>query len=282
MVHVLSQLSNFVKMTFVRICLSIGAFIKTVACYLNNYALLVTALATASLVLVTYFHIQEAKEMREATRDMASETKRLADITVEQFKIKSYPNFLIEQRPLSFESGKRIQSFILLNAGEITAFNVSFLSVNVYEKDTGELDFISLLYSIYQELERKLEGGKYTKRGEQYGKKGIGHEIKLPHDTSFAVQTASRKPDERIDKLRYNLIFIRYKVPFDDVYRYEVFGYNLKRRSSGEKPTSYEWQLMASSETTGLIKPFTKSLKNEKVKNFLADYSIMRVSAGRP
>ena len=93
----------------------------------KDYSGLIVAIATIALALITYCHMNEAKEMREETKNMATETKRLADISIEQFKIKAYPAFLIEVKEISVDSTGIKKVFKVVNKGEITAHNVTFL-----------------------------------------------------------------------------------------------------------------------------------------------------------
>ena len=69
----------------------IESFIKTLLTKVNVYGNLIVAIATVTLAVITWSYIKEAKEMR-------LETKRLADISVEQFKIRAYPAFVISPK----------------------------------------------------------------------------------------------------------------------------------------------------------------------------------------
>ena len=226
---------------------------------LNIYSTLLVALCTIVLAIITYCHIDEAKKMR-------TETKRLADISVEQFKIKSYPTFIVVVEGPSIDSNRIINSITTHNKGTITAFNVTFLIVHVIEKDNGELEFIGLADHIYID---------------EVGRSSLDFKQKiLPN--AFAKIT-SRKPltaEYSIENLKYLLLFVRFKVPYDNKFRYEEWAYIKKVKKTKSDLTSYLWQQLNDEDTKKCINEClrdiekTKTPEINKVKMFLTDYHI--------
>jgi hypothetical protein len=115
--------------------ISVGSRIKKVFCFLSSHANLLVALATFFLAILTLKYIT-------VTTKMAEETKRLADISVEQFKIKSYPVFLVVTSPPVFNSANITQEFTINNRGEIAAHNVTLLLVSVFSVSLRSVDWL--------------------------------------------------------------------------------------------------------------------------------------------
>jgi len=194
---------------------------------------------------------------------MVKETKRLADISVEQFKIKSYPVFLVAPSPPRFNSGQFFQEFTMHNRGEIAAHNVSFLLVNVYRtKDNREI-FLSHEGTYY-----KFEDTSRT----------IDVESKIPAGSNKKL--LSSLPLSKLDnfgRFTYSLIFIKFMVPYDTVHRMEVFAYIIKEKTDKGANKLYIWQEMSSSDTKSLYRKFmgTSSKWTETAKSFLTDFRLM-------
>ncbi len=87
------------------------------------------ALGTIILAFFTYKSIGVSQKM-------VDETKRLATISQEQFKIKSYPLLFTEVSPFTIENGKTMQRIKIVNRGEIAAFRLSAMILHGF----GELD----------------------------------------------------------------------------------------------------------------------------------------------
>ena len=219
---------------------------------MSRFSSLVIAFATIALVVVTYMHINEAKNMRKTTEKMAIETKRLADISIEQFKIKSYPTILITTKEYSPESYKIIQKFGFLNKGEISAFNFSALMINAYKKNdistSIALNFIESLGGYYE-----IDGAKITL---------LDFETKIPKDTKFTLTTEHKLiPPFRVIHPIYTLIIFRFKVPYD-TYQYETYSFILEKEK--------KWERMNNEDTNELLDKYFKIVKNEKALKFLS------------
>lgn len=204
--------------------------------FLDSHANLLVALATLFLAFLTLKYIS-------VTTKMAEETKRLADSNIEQFKIKSYPVFLVVTQRITFESGRLVQRFNIHNKGEITAHNVTFLLVNVY-KNKSEL-FVHNTGTYY-------EVGK-TRRS-------IDIETKIQKDSfKWLVSETSLPKEYGFDDLKHALLFIKFKVPYDTVYRrIEVFGFILDRVPEKEKERLYIWQELSPSDCSDLVRRHQK------------------------
>ena len=193
------------------------AFIKRTISAFNHHNGLIVAIATIALVWVTYRHIDEAKSMRSATEKMAIETKsmaletqRLANLNEEQFKIRAYPSFVITDRSYSLESDKIIQKFQISNRGEITAFNVKALIINASKRnESGALTFNEQWNAFYTIGEDKITS--------------IDFETKIPGNIGYTITTERNYiPAFQINHPIHTLIFVRFKVPYDENFRYET------------------------------------------------------------
>jgi len=87
------------------------------------------SIATLGMMVTTFFLALE-------TQNMSVETKKLVDLSIEQFKIKSYPSFLLEISNGKYLSENLYQEFKILNRGDITAHNVSFLAIVFCNKNS--------------------------------------------------------------------------------------------------------------------------------------------------
>jgi len=239
--------------------------LETVSKKLNPYsnlisvvASLIVALATIALAIITFFQINEARQMR-------IETKRLVDIGVEQFKIKSYPDLSIVFRPLSYQSNKIIQVLEINNRGEITAFNLTHLLVHVYENNSGK-SFINL--HSYKEDGEIRNGLRFKFNVSRDSKKIIVKQDFIPEKWTF-------------DSLKRALLFIRFEVPYDNKYRYKSIGYRLRKDMNAKEPgIIYRWFEMDSNDTNILIKAYMDSpsaitdADYSDIKGFFKDYDL--------
>ena len=188
---------------------------------------------------------------------MREETKRLVDTTILQFKIRSYPSFFISARNVSFDSGEIKQEYKIHNKGEITAFEVTCLLVNGYKRPDGNEEYYNLVQAFY-------------KKGEKT-RTSLHYKSKILPGVVFELHSESPLPkNETFDSLSYSLIFVRFKVPYDKVYRYESSAYILKKQSI--------WHPLSSDDTESLIKVYLKRLliskkaEDEQVKDFFVNY----------
>lgn len=235
--------SDRFKLSIKRQGRKIKSFIKTILNILNPYGNLIVAIATVTLATITWLYIEEAKQMR-------LETKRLADISVEQFKIRAYPAFVVSPQ-IRLESDKLIQTFKITHRGEITAHKLIVQPINVFS--IGKSDLFSFRnVTIYEE------------------KTSLDFEIPLLPNTFVKLESEGAFPDNHsIKTLKNLLLFIRFWVPYDNTYSYEAFGYTLKNTDS-----SYVWQIISQHDTKDLIRKLKDiDKKNTIIENFFADYN---------
>ncbi len=194
---------------------------------------------------------------------MRIETKRLVDIGVEQFKMKSYPDLSIAFRPLSYQSNEINQVLEINNRGEITAFNVTHLLVHVYENNSGR-SFINLLS--YKEDREIRNGLRFKFNVSRNSTRIITKQDFIPEKLTF-------------DSLKRALLFIRFEVPYDNKYKYKSIGYRLKKDMNvQESGIIYRWSEMDSNDTNILIKTYMDSpsaitdANYNDIKAFFKDY----------
>ena len=230
-----------------------------------SIATIILAIATIVLTVITYVHMKEAKNMRENSTRMLEETKKFSDLTIEQFKIKSYPQFLIELKDISFMKNRRIQEFSVFNGGEITAFNVSILNLNVYEKSKTSLYFAHSEDTSYVNLELKSDFVKASRPMPAGVKEALLYEMDLPRDTSFKlIERTKFEEFKNSGNLKFKLIFIRFKIPLETIYRYQVFAYYLKNNK--------HWNMLSAEDKKDLIEFYFKVKRNKVTENFLSDF----------
>ena len=219
-------------------------------------ATVILALATLALAAITYFNISETKNMVRAT-------KNLADISVEQFKIKSYPTFIIDVNQCSFDSETHEYKIAFTNRGEITAYKVTFLIVEGYEKESGAPHFVNNVTSLYESKE------KIT---------ALDHEVDILRDMQRTIITGGKYyHDYDLDKLNHLLLFIRFKVPYDDKYSYEEKAYRLEKKSVRKNGKAlYHLEQITKWDLKSLLeKYFILSSKwSDKIKMFFNDYEL--------
>ena len=213
------------------------------------FSSLMIVVGTFALVWVTYQHIKEAQNMRKTTEEMVSETKRLADISVEQFKVVSYPTITITERDYILESDKIIQKFELTNKGEMTAFDFGMIIVNTFkiQNNSHGLRFEALLGAFYE-----LGKDKIT---------SVDYEINFPKQIKrMIVNEKQLKPPRQVEHPVHALLIIRFRVPYD-TYQYEIFSFVLKEEK--------EWQRMNEENTSDLFERYCWVVQNDQALNFL-------------
>ena len=222
--------------------------LKKVLLFCKENSGLIVAGATIALAVITYSYINEAKKMREATvrvasetKKMATETKRLADISIEQFKIKAYPTFVIDVRESSIDSTGIKKVFKVFNKGEITAHNVTFLIADVY-KMNNHFHFSYNWGAIY-EFDEEVNAISFESKIWAESDKTIISRVNFVEPYTF-------------EKLKCAVLYIKFKVPYDEKYRYEVNAYALKKITKKLKPQEepYYLQNMSVADTDALIK----------------------------
>jgi len=184
--------------------------IKNLLPTISNWAI---AWATIALVITTAFLAKATFNMSKATADMSKQTQRLADLSVKQFKIRAYPTFVIEFKEVKFEKNKLREVYNVFNNGEITAQKVTFLWAHGYTKDSKS-QFISEKTAYYK-IDKIMTTVDFQTNIFSKSAKQIICETPLYNDY-------------KIENLLYGLLFIKFKVPYDSIYRYESFGFLLK------------------------------------------------------
>jgi len=232
------------------------SFIKNIIVTLDKYSTLLVAVATIALALFTGLYIWEARQMR-------IETKRLADLSVEQFKIRAYPSFLIEFKEVKFESDKMTTVFKIHNKGEITAHKVTFFWVHGYSK-LPKLMFVNM-YGTYYGVEKEHTS------------------IDYPFDvySNTFKQITSKESlykDYTIENIVYGVLFIKFWVPYDDRYRYESFGYKLKQDTDEKDKKLLSWQEIDIEAKENFIDNYFKNRNDfdKRVKIFFKDYPLLK------
>lgn len=219
----------------------------------------------------TRLNIEVSKEMTKATNEMALQTGKMAEYTkfntdtlIEQFKIKSYPSFFIDVSKSSITPEKYEVKMEVVNKGEITAYKTSALIVSVFERENGTLEFISDVTAYYN------PGEKFTSL--DYEKDFLTNTIlKITQPNKY------RKP-YKMDDLKHLLIFLKYKIPFNDRYEYESYAWILRERSQAKKDNSNKiFQELNVKDSKYIINEFIKIIKLSNLntmKSFFKDYEM--------
>jgi hypothetical protein len=273
-------------------------FFKKTLFLANEYNGLLVALATVALTLITYFNIDEAKQMREQTKRLADGTDqqlkeatkmrlatenlakstvaqlteatkmriqatRQTDTIVEQFKIRAYPSLLVIIEPLSIEDKEdsMVNKFTVTNRGEITAFHVKCLTIYVFKTKLKNIFIVN-------------EGNLYGESGGDNAKKFLDFDFTLPAGTQqkISVNFLLSKLNLMGD-LKNFLIVLQFNVPYDQKMRYETFAYSLEDKPQDKKVKS--WQSMSISDSKKLLNSFildNERKKDRQIKEFFSDY----------
>lgn len=202
------------------------------------------ALSTLILAIVTTF--------------MAIGTWRLADITVEQFKIKSYPAFMVITEKIKVDSDSVLYKYHIHNKGEINAHHVTSLFVYVY--------FLS------DKLLFKAQGGAYYE-GEQR-MTSMNFEQIIFKDSKSTIFLKEALSESNIENLKCVLIFTKFMVPYDKKYRYETFGYLIKENPEKQDLFPFVFLEISSSDRRNLVQKYVAMSNDwdESIKTFFEDY----------
>lgn len=221
--------------------------------------------------------VESAQQAIHKTQQIAEETKKIADISLHQFAIQSYPTFSIKIEDPYVENGMQYQSIQARNEGEITAFHVSFLHIDVFQQEKGNLHFQHAKDSRYKYIMKKQAGtGDITAQLADINP--LLHEIRLSQDTSVVLSKTSDNTGKwDLDNLRYAILLARFKVPYDNKYRYDAFAYYLQKEKNlssqkDETEWTYAWKVLDTEKTNSLLKRYKKIASDKKVKMFLSDY----------
>jgi len=236
--------------------------IKNLLPTISNWAI---AWATIALVITTAFLAKATFNMSKATADMSKQTQRLADLSVKQFKIRAYPAFLIEFKEVTFDKGKLKEVYNVVNKGEITAQNVTFLWVHGYTKGSKKM-FINKTGTYYK-IDKRMTTVDFQTNIFGKSKRQIVSESKL-YDNF------------KIENLLYSLLFIKFWVPYDSKYRYESFGFLLSHKVDKKNKILLKWQDLDITAKKNFIDNYfaTSYATDDRVKKFFDDYPMESVS----
>jgi hypothetical protein len=229
-------------------------------------------MATVALVWITSMNISVSRDMTAATKDMAEQTKRMADYTkenidtiIEQFKIKSYPSFLIDISQCVFGSNGYEYNINFTNRGEITAYKTSILFVSVYEDQNGTPHFVNETSSYYKANKEMTT---------------VDYETEILNGTIFQVVINGTYFNRyTLENLKKLLIFIRFKVPYDEKFSYLETAYIIKKPIKESKILApYHLQELSKWDSESLLRVYHDvASKNEhKAKKFFNDYVIQK------
>lgn len=245
---------------------TLGSLTKLLLSQLNSHSNLIVASATIALALITWSYIYEAKQMR-------LETKRLADISVEQFKIRAYPSFIISPE-IVLESDKLAQTVNITNRGEIAAHRLTVLVVTGFSQKE-QMRYICHTGTVYKGTNSEQTTLDFENDLLPNGQTTI--EFKkdiLPNGTIIIGTERTSHVNYSIDTLKCLLVILKFRVPYDDKYSYKVAGYVLKDTDPG-----HIWQNISQEDTQVLMSTLFRrvpELNNEKVDRFFADYEHMK------
>jgi len=195
----------------------------------------------------------------------------MVDLSVEQFRIRHYPTFQVIAEKMTAGSDRIFQEFKITNKGDITAFKVSPLFVNAYVHNlviggnlAKNMQFSVVFGSVYE-----FEGKKMSSEVE----------IDVLKDSPMAFVCHPKYPQGlTFDNLKNALLFIRFKVPYDNKYRYSSYGFSLQEAIEGVTlpGQSYIWIKMDARDTNNLIKIFmqTSIVLEEKQKEYFKKYFV--------
>lgn len=223
---------------------------------ISNWAI---AGATIFLAFATFIHIK-------TTSNMSEQTKRLADLSVEQFKIRAYPSFLIKFEEIKFEKDKLREVYKVINKGEITAQKATFLFAHIYGKKLN-FEHVNRLGAYYKidklmtslDFQVNIFSNAYRK----------------------IISEGSLHNNYKIENLLYSLLFIKFWVPYDDKYRYESFGFIMKKDISEKNKKELKWQDIDINSKNNLINNYFEASAHktsDKVIKFFDDYPFKPVS----
>ena len=220
--------------------------------FINEHSSFAVAVGTLALAFFTVIHIREATQMR-------LETKRLVDVTVEQFKIKAYPAFSFTNAKWEENEKSYVQRFEIINQGELPALNASILLLNLFEiEGSNDLQVIPRIKAYYDSAPEitSLDFERNIK----------------PRTINTLVYSTDKKkyPIKRSPK--FALIFVKFWVPYDYKYElkrlkhysYETCGYILENKT--------KWQMLRKEDKLELMERLMAGKQPEKIKESLKDY----------
>jgi len=228
---------------------------------LNDYGNLIIAIATVALVGVTAFHILEAKKMR-------NETKRLVDITIEQFKIGSYPTFNFEITNPVLHDKKTMKYFYAFeNTSNVPALQVTELNLYAH-KINNVWSFQSIVRSYYHGSD-ELSSFDFHKDMPS----GAGKQVECSGEFNRSVFNTHN--------LNIFITIIKFKVPFEKKFQYKCFSYRLMGNIK-EKNSKALWAIVSDDRTENYLRYYMDYLKDkdqdqypyDKISKFLKDFQL--------
>lgn len=203
------------------------------------------------------------------------ETKFFANLSFEQFNIKSYPIFEVVDPNIHVDAERLTQEFVILNKGEREAFNVTFLFVLVFETENGaEEQFYVADNAIYRNVEKPLSTLNFEQKIISNGWKNLTYTKILSGLDKYGG----------MDKLRNGLLIVKFQAQHDDKFSYKEFGYALKTEKINDKATKnieYSWQVVDVRKTRILCRNFIEALLTAKqglqdsIKYYFIDYKCL-------
>jgi len=224
-----------------------------------------TAIAAVVLAFITYFQIDEARQMRR-------ETNRMVNLSIEQFKIKSYPSILLSPYNLEITDNMITIQAKLMNKGEITAFQTSVAAIYVFSSNTTQYQF-----AVVENLSHINEGGEKLRTLESTF--DLYKDTHVPVDVPIVL-----KEDQTIRGLKYLIYIIRFKVPYDLQYRYKTFTFLFDSKPGNDSSqNTYRILPLLFDNRDRLVELFKKSALmryssedvkavDERLKRFLVDF----------
>lgn len=215
------------------------------------------AFATFILAFFTYQYI-------EISQKMVEETKNLAAISQEQFKIKSYPFIYTEVSPFTVVEGETIQKLKIVNRGEIPAFRLSAMILHGYGEITKNFRLKVVTTGTYK-IEKSDLNYNYLE------------EYNIPsndlHEIAYTLKTTN---DYDLKDLNFLVVILKFKVPYDNHFKFQTKIYKTTTGST-EKPMSnniWSWTVLNTSDQN-LVKSLickNKILTQPSTQEFLSGY----------
>lgn len=203
-------------------------FFRFIGSIITNPAIpsLVTAFATVVLAYFTYQYINVTKDMAIKTADMAKATREYTKFSKEQFKIRAYPSFFVSFGKLQVSDGRLNELYQITNKGEITAHKVNSFNVYVYGDQLDKVNFIIETLIFYKGMD---QGNSFNVP------------CQYPPNMSRNWTTGGPPLTSKGENLKYLIMFIKFKVPYDKKLRYETFTYSLKHGPKGNDKLEKLW-----------------------------------------
>jgi hypothetical protein len=251
-----NEITNGIWILTKKFIILVWQFIISIPSCLNRYASLTVAIATFVLAGVTGLYLHEAREM-------TAQTKRLADISIEQFKVKSYPSIRMTNEILSIDSKHFHEKYSLINEGDITAFNCTSLLFHVF-LDKGKFNYIAEMGTYYSGQD-KVTSLDYSKN--------------ISHREHLHLELQSNYGKFSLDKLKYSILFVRFKVPYDEKFRYETVAWYLAKspKMKGTTQVSYRWMLFTDADIEQQRERCVQIVRNQN-SEMLKDETSRRVT----